>query len=318
MSLIKGIKVGSINIKSTYNSEDDEQGLEITQVSLNSIDTPNNEVYTGIEYTPTPAVYAYLGNDNVKTELTLNTDYTLSYSNNINVGTATVTATGINNFTGTVSATWIISSAEISITKEDQSYVYNGYPQGSGITVSISGNQTPVIRYRITYSGEYNLTDVPLKTHVSESGLVYYKVTADNHQEVTGSYQLDITRYTASLTWGDLIWTYDGDEHSTTCVVNNLISTDDCSVILTGNSITDIGTVEVKASSLTNNDYTLPTDGIIKTLTVSPGLFIKKSNTWIPVKAIYKKINGTWEEQSLIDTLNTEYLYMEKSKKLFS
>lgn len=47
-------------------------------------------------------------------ELVLNRDYTVAYSNNVNVGTATVTCTGIGNYTGTCSATFVIASADIS------------------------------------------------------------------------------------------------------------------------------------------------------------------------------------------------------------
>ena len=43
--------------------------------------------------------------------LTSGTDYTLAYSNNTNVGTATVTATGKGNYTGTKSATFTIKDA---------------------------------------------------------------------------------------------------------------------------------------------------------------------------------------------------------------
>jgi hypothetical protein len=39
----------------------------------------------------------------------LGTDYTVAYSNNINVGTATATITGIGNYTGTQDVTFLIT-----------------------------------------------------------------------------------------------------------------------------------------------------------------------------------------------------------------
>lgn len=45
------------------------------------------------------------------TTLVEGTDYTVSYSNNVYVGTATVTITGIENYTGTATATFLITSA---------------------------------------------------------------------------------------------------------------------------------------------------------------------------------------------------------------
>ena len=56
----------------------------------------------GVAVTPIPAI-TYNG----KT-LSNNTDYTLSYSNNNRVGTATVTITGKGNFTGTTSKDFTI------------------------------------------------------------------------------------------------------------------------------------------------------------------------------------------------------------------
>ena len=43
--------------------------------------------------------------------LTLNTDYTVSYTNNVNAGTATATITGIGNYSGTVSKTFKVVAA---------------------------------------------------------------------------------------------------------------------------------------------------------------------------------------------------------------
>ena len=50
------------------------------------------------------------------TTLKLNTDYKLSYTNNTNAGTATLTVTGIGNYTGTKKATFTINKAAQKIT----------------------------------------------------------------------------------------------------------------------------------------------------------------------------------------------------------
>lgn len=46
--------------------------------------------------------------------LVLNTDYTVAYTNNVNAGTATVTATGKGNYGGTASATFEIAKASLA------------------------------------------------------------------------------------------------------------------------------------------------------------------------------------------------------------
>ena len=53
---------------------------------------------------------------NGSTALTLGTDYTVEYSDNIDAGTATVTITGIGNYTGTVSKTFTINQAAPKLT----------------------------------------------------------------------------------------------------------------------------------------------------------------------------------------------------------
>lgn len=61
-----------------------------------------DQTYTGSAIEPTVTV------KNGETELALNTDYTVEYSNNVEAGTATVTVTGEGNYTGTATATFNI------------------------------------------------------------------------------------------------------------------------------------------------------------------------------------------------------------------
>lgn len=79
----------------------------ITAVPLGSISTPSDSSYTGSAQTPSVTVKATVNGTPIT--LTAGTDYTLSYSNNTNAGTATVTATGKGNFSGTKSANWTIN-----------------------------------------------------------------------------------------------------------------------------------------------------------------------------------------------------------------
>jgi len=317
MITINGIKVGTTEITSTYidgTSSSDTQSFEVTAVSLVSISKPDDTVYTGSSFEPTPTVMAVVGG--VTRTLELGTDYTLSYSNNINVGQATVIATGKGNYTGTVSETWNITGAEISVTANDQTYTYDGNYHGSGVTVTTVNNQSYEVRYRTTSSGSYNLTSYPTFRDVVNSGynnVVYYQVTANNHVTYTGSYQLQIYPLEAVLSWGDLAWMYDGNEHHTTCTVTNLIGNDTCTVTLYNNSITEVGSITVTArkdEALSNSNYFLSED-ISRTLIVSPGIFIKISSNWTPVKKVYKKVSGDWVEQNANTAFSTSEMYIK-------
>ena len=72
------------------------------------------------------------------TKLTLNKDYTLSYSNNTNAGTATVTATGLGNYEGaTGSAEFTIAKAAVALTWSGaDTRTYDG--KASNVTASVT------------------------------------------------------------------------------------------------------------------------------------------------------------------------------------
>ena len=80
--------------------------------------------YTGSPIEPVPTL-TWNG-----LNLTAGTDYTVTYTNNVECGgTATVTITGIGNYTGTITKTFEISTAEIhdsDVTGLEDSYVYTG------------------------------------------------------------------------------------------------------------------------------------------------------------------------------------------------
>lgn len=314
MSIIKGIKVGTTDITSTYvngNSRSDTKELEVVAASLQDVgyvESPDNTVYTGSPITPTPVVTANF-DGNVVT-LDYGIDYTLSYSNNVNVGTATVTVTGIGNYSGSISTSWTITGAALTVIANDQYYDYDGSLHGVAVSASSVNNQEITITYRTSSSGDYNITSVPQIRNVADSKTIYFKVSAPNHTDYTGSYRIEITPLTAVLSWGTLSWTYDGNAHSTTCEVSNLVSGDTCNVILSGNSITGMGTTMVTATGLSNSNYSLPSD-VTRTLTVTPGLFIRAYGSWIPVKKVFKRLSGFWVEQEMQNTFSTSEMYVK-------
>ena len=114
-----------------------------------------------------------------------------------------------------------------------------------------------------------------------------------------------IAQLEATLRWGTTSWIYDGNSHSTICTVSNIIKIqsssgitvyDSCTVTLSGNSITDVGTTTVTATALSNSNYRLPSLHSAKstTLTIRPCMYVKASDVWTPVKYIYKKVDGAW------------------------
>lgn len=83
--------------------------IEACDVSKLAIVAPAAQTYNGRALTPKPTVR--LGSATLRE----GTDYALSYANNVNAGTATVTVTGSGNFAGAKSATFPIAKAPSSL-----------------------------------------------------------------------------------------------------------------------------------------------------------------------------------------------------------
>ena len=104
-------------------------------VDMNSSDITINLIsavtYNGLAQIPTVTVK--YGN----TTLTEGTDYTVSYSDNTNAGTATVTITGMGNYIGTRTANFTINKAPLTITAN--SYTISKGDALPAFAVSYSG-----------------------------------------------------------------------------------------------------------------------------------------------------------------------------------
>ena len=138
-----------------------------TSISGCNVASIANQSYTGAALTPKPLVK--LGS---KT-LVEGTDYTLSYKNNTNAGTATVTVTGKGDYTGIKNVTFKISAKNISgtsATVSNQGYtgkvltpapvVKNGsvvLKSGTDYTVAYKNN-TKVGTATVTITGKGNYT----------------------------------------------------------------------------------------------------------------------------------------------------------------
>ena len=109
-----------------YKASDPVTGSAKTLVLMQSCTIGNisSYTYTGNTFTPTPSV-SFKG-------VTLNnkTDYTLSYNNNIDAGTATVTITGNGDYKGAVTKQFTILQRNINdsniIVDDISSYTYTG------------------------------------------------------------------------------------------------------------------------------------------------------------------------------------------------
>ncbi|MDR0738172.1 MAG: T9SS type A sorting domain-containing protein, partial [Prevotellaceae bacterium] len=131
----------------------------------------SNQLYTGATLTPALTI-----TDGVNT-LVKDTDYTLSYSNNVNVGQATVTITGINNYTATQQATFTIQQKAITAAELTIAPVSAETYTGAAITpplVVTEGANTlkpgPGQDYTVTYADNINVGTASATVTITGTG----------------------------------------------------------------------------------------------------------------------------------------------------
>ena len=175
VSLI-GQKPGSATVTATFKDIDGNpmEGITISKtytvmpldISKATVTVSGEYAYTGHEVEPTPEV-SMSG-----TELIEGVDYTVSYSDNVAVGTATVTITGMGNAAGTASTTFSIGKADIfpaTLSAVDP-LPYTGTAHEPTPEVTLAGFGTLVEGTDFTYEYEDNVNAGAGKVHVVGMG----------------------------------------------------------------------------------------------------------------------------------------------------
>ena len=181
-------------------------------------------------------------------------------------GTCTITATVTNGsfYTyapTTASYTLTVTAATLSVTASDYSGTYDG--TAHGITVTCDG---ATIKYRTTDSGEYGLTENPTYSAVG-TYTVYYQVTRDYYQTVTGSNTVSISKATLTATAADVSRDYGSSNPTFTVNVTGFVNGETAATAAgytaptastTANSSSNAGDYAITPSggSATNYDFT--------------------------------------------------------------
>ncbi|MCD7842558.1 MAG: CAP domain-containing protein [Lachnospiraceae bacterium] len=242
----------------------------------------NSLTYNGIAQTPTVTVrYG-------SAMLTENTDYTVSYSNNTNAGTASVTVTGTGSYTGSLSKTFTIAPAAVSgatITLSESSYTWDGSAKTPSVTVNYGGRTlTAGTDYTIAYSN--NTT--PGTATVTVSGKGNYTGTAQKTFTINKASQLVTASVSASsiAVGGTTTITASGQGTITYSSGNTTVATVSSSGVVTGVA-PGIATITVNAAG--NGLYNAA--GKTITITVKPG-----TATISTLTNTSKGITVTWNE----------------------
>ena len=140
-----------------------------------------DKTYTGLSIQP--VVVPVDGN----TALTEDTDYTVSYGANTNVGKATITVTGTGNYTGTVSKEWNITPAVLTI---------------SGVTVAdktYNGSADATVT-AVAFNGLKNDEKLEIGTDYEVIGAAFNGENVDTADKVTGTVALKGTEKAKNYT----------------------------------------------------------------------------------------------------------------------
>ena len=165
---------------------------------------PNEFDYTGSAITPLPVL------KDGSTTLLKDTNYTLGYSNNTNVGTATITITGKGNYAGSRTVTFKINKLDITVTPNNISKVYGSSDPTYTYTVSGTNNNVTVTLTR--QAGE-NVGQYEFISGTCSNTNYNIIVAPGRYLTITGA------DFTASLS--QTTYSYDGTKHDPTVTISN-------------------------------------------------------------------------------------------------
>ena len=233
---------GSNNYIGTVTKTFSIQPLSIEDAAITLYQLPD-KAYDGTEKKPGVREVVTAANIVVPT-----VGYDVAYGNNINAGTATVTVTGKNNFTGTASTTFEIEKKAVNssmITLSQENFNYTGELQKPTVTVSDKNGDTERITaddYTLTNDGGIEVGNYKVKI----VGKRNYKGEAEKQYSI---WEKDAVINHFTITLGEASVEYDGTEKKPSVTVKDgdkkLEAETDYTVVFSDNTNAGTATVTV-------------------------------------------------------------------------
>jgi len=249
---IYAIQVGTLAASTNYSLSFTGADFTITAKAVSSPTitlAESSVVYDGTEKKPAVTV------KDGSTEISAS-EYTVSYSNNINVGTATVTITDNagGNYTVSGSKTFTITAKSVTaptITLAESSVVYDGTEKKPAVTVKDGSTVIPASEYTVGYSNNTNVGTATITITDNAGG----------NYTVSGSQTFDITAKTVTtptITLAESSVVYDGSEKKPAVTVkdgNTVISASEYTVGYSNNI--NAGTATITITDNAGGNYTV-------------------------------------------------------------
>ena len=240
-------------------------GKSIDNSSISVALNPTTYTYDGTEKKPGVTV-----KDGTNT-LTVGTDYSFVYSNNINAGTGKVTITGKGNYTGTKIVNFTINKRAITVKASDGTKTYDGAALTNAAVTLTEG--TLVSGQSLTATATGSITNVGSTANTVSSAVVKSGTT-----DVSGNYTITKTNGTLTVNKRTLTVkaeakskTYGAGDPGLTYTYSNQVSgqTPKFSGALSRDAGENVGTYEIKQNTLAladnspflANNYTLAYTG---------------------------------------------------------
>ena len=238
---------------------DDQYGLELTisvQKSLShsdiTIDTIPDQTYSGSEICPEISV------KDGETTLILGTDYTVECANNVSAGTANMTITGMGDYPGSISKTFEILKASLTVTAKNDTITYGDDLSFDGVVYSgfVGEEDVSVLNGTLAYECKYDRGGAVGKYDVTPGGL-----TAENYDIEFVAGELTVEPKVVSIAWGEqTVFVYNGSEQIPTATAEGLLEGDNCELTVTG-AAKNAGNYTATVTGLSNPNYKMRASG---------------------------------------------------------
>ena len=262
---LAGKSVKSTDYTTIYINNTDAGTAEIKYIGQGKYAGPGNEFTVKFTITPKQLTsgltvyqqpHTYSGNPEELSDgeyvvydgaklLTKDTDYKVSFTNNINAGTASINVTGIGNYGGMLLGTYTIDKLPISdgnVTIDSiKDRTYTGAAQEPPVVVKLNGVEVPSSNYTVSYSNNINVGTA--------------NVTLTGKGNFTGS-RNDVTFKITPKTLANLTYTI-GGEPCTKVSETGTSYTSEYVADYTGLEVKPAVVVYDGGNVLTSNDYTV-------------------------------------------------------------
>jgi len=269
--------------------------VSITNASVSGV---TDKDYTGSAVTQSPTVK--INGMTLQQEV----DYTVSYSNNVNAGTATMTITGKNGYTGSVSKTFKIGE---KITKYDVKYDANGGSGAPSAQTKTSGQTLTLSSTKPTRTGYDFINWNTKKDGTGTSYAPGASYTADASVTLYSIWQLQGGFHNVDGVWG---YYQDGNlQSSMTGMVKGTINGQTAWYYIKNGIYTEATGITKKTDDSSNKWYFVKNGKYTKATGIARRAD-KSNSKWYYVKnGVYTKATGIAKRA---DGSNNKWYYVKK------